>query len=121
MLSELRRDKHCLIWRNNIMGVRPSGRSNKLYRAGLPKGSSDWIGLYAGVFLAIETKYRSKPTAMQRAFLDAVDRAGGIALVCDETNVSTILESVRAAWALKVSSLVTSITGADRKVDAAST
>jgi hypothetical protein len=75
-----------LHWRNNTGAVVVGeGRRRRLFRAGLV-GSSDVLGvLPGGRFLALECKRpggRVRPT--QRAFLDAVSAAGGLALVVSD-------------------------------------
>lgn len=49
---------------------------------GLCKGSSDLVGWYKGMFVAIEVKtLKGKLSQEQRWFLDAVDAAGGFSAV----------------------------------------
>lgn len=75
-------------------------RNARPLHAGLTKGSSDLIGWSprqidgrsVAVFTAIEGKTaRQRPTAEQTAFLQAVERAGGIAVIGREA------EAVREA------------------------
>jgi hypothetical protein len=64
----------------------PNGDASRFIRFGFP-GCSDIIGQLrtSGRFLAIETKIRpKKPTDDQRKFLDAVNRAGGLAFWVDD-------------------------------------
>jgi Holliday junction resolvase len=56
-------------------------------RAGVP----DIVGCYRGRFFGIECKAgKNLPTVLQRVELDAIDRAGGVALVINEANVDTV-------------------------------
>ena len=78
------------IWRNNIMVV---PRENKggvhYYRAGLIPGSADFIGLYWGIFVAVECKATSKDklTKKQEKFSAMVIKLGGISLRIDSSNL----------------------------------
>lgn len=65
------------VFRNNVGLAKYRTHS---VRYGLAPGSSDLIGWTAdGRFLALEVKTpRGRLTAEQRAFLDAVNRAGGV-------------------------------------------
>lgn len=57
-------------------------------RIGIP----DFIGCLGGKFFAIETKSgTAKPTRIQAATLAAIQNAGGIALVVNETNMNDFL------------------------------
>jgi hypothetical protein len=70
------------------------GPSKRFFRAGTV-GSSDILGVIppSGRFLAIETKRPGeKPTAEQRAFLRAVQDAGGVGLVI--TDVRELAEAL---------------------------
>lgn len=85
----------CLVWRNNV-GTGWVGQAQRTttgrmiidnprpLHAGLCVGSSDIIGIAPdGRFLAIEVKtLTGKVTQEQQRFIDAVNRAGGIAGVC---------------------------------------
>jgi hypothetical protein len=54
-------------------------------------GVPDFIICNAGLFYGIECKANGgKPTALQLKHLDDIRKAGGIALVIDETNVETL-------------------------------
>lgn len=56
-------------------------------------GTPDFLVCHQGKFLAIEAKANgNKPTALQMKYLNDVTRAGGVALVIDETNVETLKE-----------------------------
>jgi Holliday junction resolvase len=66
-----------------------------------PKGVSDIIGIYRGKFLAIEVKTeRGKLTDAQRAFLDRVNREGGIAFVA--RSVEDVIRELKLPGLLKV-------------------
>ena len=56
-------------------------------------GISDFIALRDGVALVVETKFQSKPTAMQQAFLRSIAAEGGLAFVVDEKRLE-----IFAAW-----------------------
>lgn len=56
-------------------------------------GISDFLALRDGVMLAIETKFKDKPTAMQVAFLQSIVAEQGLAFVVNETRIETF-----AAW-----------------------
>lgn len=68
-----------MAWRNNS-GALKAG--NRFVRFGAV-GSADILGILGGGrFLAVECKAgRNKPTAAQAAFLGAVAKAGGLAVV----------------------------------------
>lgn len=68
-------------------------QSRRPITVGLCKGSSDIIGIYRGLFLAVEVKTpKGRVSADQQIFLDAVNRAGGIAFVArDKKDVKTML------------------------------
>ena len=54
-------------------------------------GVPDFIICIAGLFYAIETKANGgKPTALQLKNHDDIRKAGGIAIVVDETNVENL-------------------------------
>ena len=54
-------------------------------------GVPDFIICIGGLFYAIECKANgNKPTALQLKHIDDIRRAGGIALVIDETNVENL-------------------------------
>jgi len=58
-----------------------------------PKGVSDIIGIYKGRFLAIEVKTpKGKVTEAQRAFIDRVNKEGGIAFVA--RSVEDVIEKL---------------------------
>jgi len=96
----------CRLLRNNV-GVAVT-ESGSVIRFGLAVGSSDligWtpviitedmIGKQVAVFTSIEVKRspRQKPTQEQLNFLDAVKKAGGIALVA--CSVEEVLDALKA-------------------------
>lgn len=83
------------LWRNNTGALKDA--SGRLVRYGLCPGSSDLIGLRTRVitetdlghrfaqFVAIEVKDQGRLTAEQRAFLQMVEQAGGLAGVARST------------------------------------
>lgn len=69
-----------ILWRNNTGMLRNKDGTPIFY--GLCKGSSDLIGMFKGRFTALEIKQPGKkPTPEQSAFIDAVNKNGGIAAV----------------------------------------
>lgn len=81
--------KQFMVWRNNTGMFKGNYTDkkgitrNRVIRAGV-KGSSDIFAIEpkTGRFIAIECKVgKNKPTPQQEAFLDDVDRHGGLALV----------------------------------------
>ena len=64
---------------------------------GLCKGSADIIGIYKGLFLAVECKAlgkRVKPDSAQDKFLRMINAQGGIAFECDNPeNIKKLLYS----------------------------
>lgn len=67
-----------IVWRNNTGALKDA--NGRLVRYGLCPGSSDLIGLFKGRFLALEIKKPGKKaTVKQQNFINAVNRAGGIA------------------------------------------
>lgn len=61
--------------------------SNGFGRAGIP----DIIACYRGQFIALECKAgKNTTTALQRRELAAIEDAGGIALVINETNIQQV-------------------------------
>ncbi len=60
-------------------------------------GTPDILGCYCGRFIAIECKAgRGKPTALQIKHLRDIDRAGGLSLVINETNIDYLMECLDA-------------------------
>lgn len=60
-------------------------------------GVSDFIGCCQGTMLAVEAKATGKkPSAVQKDYLEEVIKAGGIALVVDDTNLF-VLERILIA------------------------
>lgn len=54
-------------------------------------GVPDIVGCYKGKFFGIECKAgKNKPTELQKAHLEAIDEAGGISMVVNESNIDTI-------------------------------
>lgn len=54
-------------------------------------GVPDIVGCFHGYFIGIECKAgKNVPTALQRKNLDEIMRAGGVALVINESNVEDI-------------------------------
>ena len=54
-------------------------------------GVPDFLVCYEGKFYGIECKANGgKPTALQLKHLDDIRKAGGVALLIDETNVETL-------------------------------
>ena len=96
----------CRLLRNNV-GVAVT-KTGSVVRFGLAVGSSDligWtptivtedmVGKRIAIFVSVEVKKspRQKPTQAQADFLDAVKKAGGIALVaCSVEEVLTALKN----------------------------
>ena len=69
--------------------------SNGFGRAGIP----DIIGCLHGRYIAIECKAgKNKPTALQLRELELTHRAGGVALIIHENNISDValaLQSIK--------------------------
>lgn len=83
------RHSFCRVWSNNT-GLGRDLNSERIIRFGL-KGSSDIIGIYKGVFLAIEVKTgNAKQTKEQINFQKMIDTLGGVYVLCRETNVEQI-------------------------------
>lgn len=56
-------------------------------------GTPDILVCYCGRFIGIECKAgRGKPTALQIKNLRDIDRAGGLSLVINETNIEYLME-----------------------------
>lgn len=54
-------------------------------------GVPDIVGCYNGIFFGIECKAgKNKPTALQQKNLDAIGKAGGVAMVINEDNVHEV-------------------------------
>lgn len=81
-----------ILWRNNTGMLRNDQGRPVFY--GLCKGSSDLIGIFKGRFTALEIKQPGKhPTPEQKAFIDAVNKAGGIAaVITDPSQLENILK-----------------------------
>lgn len=68
------------LWRNNTGKLQD--KNGRWVTFGLCVGSCDLIGHLRGRFTAIEVKQPGKkPTPEQQAFIDSVNKAGGIAAV----------------------------------------
>lgn len=56
-------------------------------------GTPDFLICYKGRFIAIEAKAgKGKPTALQLVRLKEIDKAGGVAVVINENNVTSFSE-----------------------------
>lgn len=89
VLLTLSKLPYCRVWSNNT-GVGRDLSSERIIRFGL-KGSSDIIGIYKGLFLAVEVKTGGAvQTQDQKRFQKMIDTMGGIYVVCRETNVKQI-------------------------------
>jgi hypothetical protein len=89
-------------WRNNSGAfVLGTGKARRFFRAGV-KGGADVLAVLppGGRLLAIEAKVgRNAPTADQRAFLDAVESAGGLAVVVrDVAELVQLLDREGEGW-----------------------
>ena len=98
----------CTVWRVETAGAWVGRQIHKdgstvtlanarMFRTGLCTGGSDIIGISpAGRFIAIEVKTRTgRVSPEQQRFIDAVNRAGGIAGVA--RSVEDALELIRSA------------------------
>lgn len=83
-----------LVWRNNTGAYKDGDR---YIRYGLCKGSADIIGIYKGLFLAIEVKTKTgRASKAQNLFISAVNKRGGIGFVARSAeDVKKHLTSVR--------------------------
>lgn len=80
-----------LLWRNN-QGAYKSNSGHYIKYGVANPGGSDLIGIFKGRFTAIEVKQPGKkPTPEQQSFIDAVNKAGGIAGVVTSTEDLTEL------------------------------
>lgn len=81
------------VFRNNT-GVLQD-KNGRPVKFGLCVGSADIIGIYKGLFLAVETKSlgkRVKPDSAQDKFLRMINAQGGIAFECDNPeNIKKLL------------------------------
>lgn len=84
-----------ILWRN------PRGFDERTkQRFGLAPGAADYIGIYRGLFVAIEFKTeRGKQRPEQREFEALVTRAGGgiYAVVRSEADARALLDRLKAA------------------------
>lgn len=98
----------CTVWRVETAGAWVGRQIHKegstvtlanarMFTTGLTKGGSDIIGIAPdGCFLAIEVKTaRGRVSKEQQTFIDAVNKAGGIAGVA--RSVEDALELIRSA------------------------
>ena len=93
MLEISKRYPGSVIQRINVMAGNVGAR---FVRSALP-GTSDLVGMLApsGKFLAIELKQKGDSLSVQQfAFLQAVKRGGGIALVCGRTGLRSLPEGI---------------------------
>lgn len=59
-------------------------------------GTPDFLVCKRGLFIAIEAKAgNNKPTLLQEAAMTKIRKAGGIALVINETNIQTLEDLLR--------------------------
>ena len=84
VMLELGSLPHCRLWRNPVGAVR--NVDGRYLSFGLARGSADYIGIYRGLFLSIETKQvRGKTQGERRkqqiAWRDMVNSQGGIAVI----------------------------------------
>jgi hypothetical protein len=96
-LLRARPDVVGLYWRNNVGALRDA--TGRLVRFGVV-GASDLIGAIRpiGRLIALECKVPGrKPTAAQRAYLQAVRDAGGVAVVIDDlSTLARVLDRLAA-------------------------
>lgn len=90
-----------VLWRNNIgfdESPRPDGSQRHIHYGVGGKGGADYVGLYAGRFVAVEMKSRGgRHESDQRAFEQLVQRTGGIyAVVRSEGAARQLLEYLRS-------------------------
>lgn len=86
ILAELNGLEDGMFWRENSGAFVFEGEDGKrrFFRAGV-KGIADIVGIYKGLFVAIEVKRpetRNRVSPYQVAFLEDVKSCGGIAFVC---------------------------------------
>jgi len=99
LLNRLGSQQHIRLFRNSV-GVASIGNPPRKLRFGLHPGSSDLIGWKSliitpdmvgrriAVFLSIEVKRPGqKPKPHQKAWLDAVNHHGGIAIVATDPEI----------------------------------
>jgi len=95
--------KHSRVWANNTGAIKLKdchlcGTTERFIKFGLP-GSSDIIGIYKGLFLAVEVKtgdgFQSK---VQKKFEKMVCNMGGIYVLIRETNVEQLLNMVEKKY-----------------------
>lgn len=75
----------CFAWRNNsgAIALQSAGSKRRYVRYGLV-GSSDIIGVWRGIFLAVECKRPGNtPTDAQESFMSAIRAKGGVAVWVD--------------------------------------
>ena len=84
VLLELGSLPYCRLWRNPVGAVQNAAGRWLAY--GLAKGSADYVGIYRGLFLSIETKQVRGKTASERRkqqqqWCDMINDQGGIAVI----------------------------------------
>lgn len=82
---KLGREPDLVLWQNGVAGgevwAPETGRARH-FKAGLPKGSSDLVGICRGRFIAIEVKTgRGKARPGQLEFQECVRKHGGFACI----------------------------------------
>jgi len=84
-IIEYLRYKNIYVWRNNSIGVYdPVRKTFRKTSKWSISGVSDIIGIYKGIFLAIEVKRehpKTYPTKQQKEFIQQIENEGGIAFV----------------------------------------
>lgn len=89
---------HSMVWANNTGVGRDLNYDDRIIRFGL-KGSSDIIGLYKGIFLAIEIKTgNAVQNKFQKNFEKRVRQIGGIYVVITEKNVEQVSNIVEREY-----------------------
>ena len=84
VLLELGSLPYCRLWRNPVGAVQNAAGRWLAY--GLAKGSADYIGIYRGLFLSIETKQvrgrtQGERRKQQQQWCDMINDQGGIAVI----------------------------------------
>ena len=103
VLLELGSLPYCRLWRNPVGAVQNAAGRWLAY--GLAKGSADYVGIYRGLFLSIETKQVRGKTASERrkqqiAWCDMVNDQGGIAVIAYGDMAALIVE-IEQIYALR--------------------
>lgn len=85
---QLEASKHgVVLWRNHTAGI--EDKNGRWHRMGLCKGSSDLVGIHkaSGRMTCIEVKRPGgRLSPEQSAFIDFINKNGGIAFVIDDAN-----------------------------------